>query len=513
MKPLQLIHWVVTVSTFNFLLISNVFGQQIVFSDSLGSYANINFSSIAGKINQTIIVTESLPDNPPRIFLFDTACSLIKSKQLSFIPPGGYLKTTVFEDSNSWNILWQSINGGYWYLHKTYLSGDDTVIRQSEIIDSSLLPASIKLHPYFVEESALHQYQLLFNKIPDYENNQLLINLIVIAAETGKVDKGQLVIPFKKDLDINQEVFIDDNGNVFTAVYDQPLNYKLNSNIRLYKYKLNGGQFNFTPLYAKGKKPVNIRILFDRADSSIQLMSLYADFNSRNINGIMSATVSATDKAKPELYFYTFPNDLKKELSRKIANVPTNQLMNYLELKQVLKSNNNKTTTVLLELWYNTHQPYDISSLLTKDNAPKTDYTYYSPYNSLNGGTQLQPGLPKIPIAHVSFIATFDNHFNMAHQKILQTEVTADYEYIAPLNIINNDSLSHFYYEGRAAKIRLNSSESSLFSDSLHKQTLLIKPHILLLFNHAAVFKKERFLFTFYHNQQTNGYGLAKLNW
>lgn len=512
MSPFQNLQKLTAILLLHFFLLTSVCGQQIIFSDSLGSYANVNFSSISGKINHTIIVTESLPDNPPKIFLFDTACGLIKSKELSFIPPGGYLKTTVIEESNSCNILWQSIHGGYWYLHKTYFSGADTIISRTASLDSSLLPATIKLHPYYIAESPNHQYQLLFNKIPDYENNQLLIHLIIITAQTGKVNKGQLVIPFNNELDINRNVVIDDHANVFTVVYDQPFNYKLNAAIHLYQYTVNGEQVNFAPLIAKEKKPVNIQIQSDVTDNSIQLMSLYVDFISKNINGIMSAVFSAKGERKPELYFYTFSNEIKKELGKYIANLPNNKLMNYLELNQFLNTGNKKNITVLLELWHSTHSRYDIgNSYVSNINADRI-YFNSNPYDAIKDSAQLRASLPKIPVEHVSFLASFDRKLNLLQNKILQAEVRVEYDFIGPLNFLSNDTLSRFYYAGTATKLKLKSTLSSAPFNIVKATTQQLKPGFFLLLNHPSFLIKDNLLFTFYRNKKNNAYGLAKVS-
>ena len=544
MRPLLFLRGLLFTILFNLFVPATVYCQQINFSDSIGPYENSRFCTIVGKVSNHYLVIESIPFRSPHYFILDSLCRLVKQDLLSFIPPGGFIKAVVLKETNAWNILWQSLSGGYWYLHNTYFSGDNNDITQSKIIDSSILPLSVKYRPYFTGESGDHLYELLFRRIPDFENNQLRIELITIEMASGKVNKGQLLIPFNKEFDITSDLTIDDKGNVFTVVYDHPLNFRLSSGIRIYQFSPQNGQIDYPEFFSKQKKPTNIFLQADEFKDCLVMISLYTDFYSRNINGVVGAIINETTLKTDSVFSYSFPKELKKQINRHITGINYDKLMNYFELKDC-KYNSEKGITVLFEL---SRQAYNASSYnnntfnraLAQVNSENNSnalqdiynsarmnrrgaggrYSYFNnnPFNNTSAQRDqigsLVPFFPsEIPIQHIALMTSFDGQFHMTNRKLLQNRLTAEIDYMPPYTFLKNGSLEQFVYDYRSSKPKLKQTEAAFLTDSLRQKGGWPLSRHWIVLNHPALYTGDNFILSFYHDGLTNSYGLARLSW
>jgi hypothetical protein len=224
------VHGLLVALLYNLFSMAGVYAQDIIFSDSLGSFDNNRFCMVAGSINNQYFIIENPPDSSPRYLALDTNCRLITKAPLSFIPTGGFITCTMTAGMDAWTILWQSLQGHTWYLHYTWLSAAGNKIIRSAVIDSALLAPAFIAQPYFVRGSANHQYQLLFRRIPIPEKDQVLAELLIVNTTEGKGTKGQLLLDFNAAFDLLGDVVIDDSGNVFTSVFYNPLNFRYSSN-------------------------------------------------------------------------------------------------------------------------------------------------------------------------------------------------------------------------------------------------------------------------------------------
>ncbi len=543
MKPLFIFRGLLLSILFNLFAHATVYCQQINFSDSIGSYENSRFCTIVGIINNNYLIIESIPFRKPQYIILDTSCRLIKKDELSFIPPGGFIKAVILKETNSWNILWQSLNGGFWYLHNTYLSGNDNSIAQTKIVDSSILPLSVKYRPYHTGESGNQLYELLFRRIPDFENNQLRIELIAIEMSNGKVNKGQLNIPFNKEFDITGDLTIDNKGNVFTVVFDHPLNFKLSSGIRIYQYSPTAGQIDYPEIFSKQKKPANIFLQADEFKNRLVMVSLYTDFYTHNINGVIGAIISENTLQTDSLFSYSFPKELKKLVNRHITGIHYDKLMNYFELKDC-RYNSEHGITILLEL---SRQAYNGSSynsstlnrsvaqmssvnnnniLQDSYNAARmnrriggrANYSNYNPFNNSSALRDQSAGVvpyypPEIPIQHITLVTTFDGQFHMTNSRLLENRLTMEIDYMPPYTFLKKGSLEQFVYDPRSSKPKLKQTEAAFFTDSLtQKYNWPIGKHWIVL-NHPALYTGENFILSFYHDAFANSFGLAKMSW
>ena len=562
MRPLIILRAFVAIVIIGVFSYSKIYCQQITFSDSLGSITDAGYCSIVGKINKTFIIIESLPGNHPHVLLFDTGCALHREMELSFIPAGGFIRAGLLPDQQTWSILWQSGKGKNWYLYHTQFDENSMLLDGTTAIDSAEVNKSTSRHPFSVKNSTYNNYQLLFRKIPDSVKNQQQIDLVIIPLPGGQVVKAKMDMPFNKEFDESGDLFIDETGNVYTTVYDHPLNFRFGSRIYLYQYIIGRGQINFPPLLSNGKKPVNIQILPDSTDHHILLMSLYTDFYSKNVDGVMGAMIHLEGLSHDSLFYYTFSKEEKKQVNRHIAGIARDKLMNYFELKQCFATSDNRIT-LLLQLSHNAYGYSSFTNALSnpgtrsmnsysssnggyvpssnivtprnggsrrggRPNMPNINDTYpsstsllppnYSADNLSNiptvpGGNQLVFGNPNIPVAYVCFLASFDGSFNLLNKKVLQAQVTSDLDYIAPFITIKNGQCSRFTYEGTANKPRLKKTDASLVTDEIRENTHQMKNPFLLLLDHPSLYMDNTYFLTFYHNRITGSYGLAKYSW
>jgi hypothetical protein len=543
MKPLLFIQGLLLTLLLNLIVMARVCGQQINFSDSLGLYENSRFGTIVGKISNNYLVIEAVPYRIPQYFLLDTLCRLVQQNSLSFIPPGGFIKASILNESASFNILWQSLNGGYWYLHNTCLSGTDNKISQSKVIDSSILPLSVKYRPYFTSESGDRLHELLFRRIPDFENNQLQIDLITVEMTTGKVNKGQLLVPYNKEFDITSDLSIDNNGNVFTVVYDHPLNFRLSSGIRLYQFSPNTGQINYPEIFSKERKPASIFLQPDELSGRLVLISLYTDFYTRNINGIVGAIVNERTLLTDSLFSYSFPKDVKKQINKHITGIHYDKLMNLLELKDC-RYNSDSGVSVLLELSRqaynssfnnntfnrsiaqvnsaNSNNPlqdiYNTARINRRSAGGRNPYNNYTPFNSsVAQRDQIESIMPfypaEIPIQHIALVASFDGHFRVTNKKIIENRLTSEINYMPPFTFLKNGKLHQFVYDYKHSKPKLKQIQAGLLTDSLSQSEGWPVTRHWIILNHPALYTDDNFILSFYYNHLNNRYGLARLGW
>ena len=560
MKPFLAIYGLRLLVLFNLFFGTRVYSQQVLFSDSLGSFDNNSFCTIAGRINAQYIAIECNPFSNPQYFVLDTSCRLLKQETLSFIPPGGFIKAAVIPERNEWVVLWQSIQNNKWYLHHTWISGTSNEVSRSTAIDSAPINAGFRLRPYFINESPDHRYQALFKRIPDFENDQLLVDLIIINTSTGRTRRAQMVLPFNKEFDVTSDVMIDDRGNVFTTVFDNPSNFRLSSSIHVYQFSETRGQIAYPVIVSKEKKPTVILLQQGASGNQLILASLYYDFFSKNVNGLTGTIINETTLHADSLFYFDFSKELKKQINKYISGVSNDKAMNFLELK-ACRFNAMNGITLLLELYHQSYTPFnnysinDRSSLLNQNNlsntvgnfsplpqaaglsrgggrrgrnlvGPQEPATANMPQRSLTGydnslpGQSLRPGYNtaspgalSIPIQHVSVMAAFDNQFHLTGKQIIQNRITSEMDFIAPYTSLKSGLLEQFVYDYRTNKNRIKQISASLAGDSLWESQNPVNSRYLLLLNHPGIYKEAAFLLTFYHNREANTYGLAKLSW
>ncbi len=552
MKPVFTLMGLVLIQFLSPITNTSLFAQQVLFSDSLGNWENSNFCTVAGVLHNKYIAVESTPTSAPKYILLDSLCGFVQSTSLEMIPPLGFIKASITQETQSWNMLWQTASNRYWYLHKTFFSGPDCTDMQSVVIDSTDLTEIMNKPSYYVVESAGHQYQCLFRKTLIAADKELHYDLIIITNYNGKISKGRLILPFNNDLDVNTEPVIDDRGNVFIAIFDHPLNFRYSSAIRLFEFRTRTGQIEYPPIVSREKKPVNLIIEPNQFDDRILLLSLYTDFFTKHIDGVLGTFANKTGRNSDSIFSFVFSRELKRQINKHIAGVGADDLMNFFELRECT-SNAEKGVTFLLELSHNAYSGFNSNSWPNRstnrglnssdsygmqqatafisgrsgrrggrnntndmyNNAQRAysnaNENSFSGLSSVNDGASIN--FNNIPVQYISLMGSFDGNYRLTNKRIIENRLTAEIGFMPPFNSLLNGSLQQFVYDCNARKPKLKQVRASFLNDLVweNPQALYCKEVVLL--HHPGLYRGNSFLISFYKNPVNNSYGLAKLNW
>lgn len=535
----------------NLLCSQKVYCQQVLFSDSLGEYAENMFFSIAGKLDEKYIVFKAPTGAPPEFIVLDSACKPVDKGTLSFIPANGLIKATTHPEDNSCHLFWQSLHGTQWYLHHSIVKDLRFSELTSVVIDSAAFPSTFKYQPYFMRESAGGGYLLLYKRAYDPATEQLLTSMIIVNTTSGETAHGQINMPFNKEFDLAGEVIADERGHVFTLTFDNPTNFRLSSTIRLYEYIPGKGQISYPEIIAKEKKPVGILMHPEPPLQRIILVSLYYDFYTRNINGITGTRVSTRTLQYDSLFCFTFSKDLKKQLNRYISGISNDKAMNFLELRDMV-SIKNDGLSILAELYHQSYTPninLDLNSRSSLLQSSPSQTAFFPQQTVMSGGrggrrgsstprgnglsdplatgSQRSPGVDNnlfgpqpqsfninsIPVQYVSLLIQLNGTMQTSGNKIIQNRLIPGNDYSSTYTTIHTGSLRQLVYDYKGGKIVLKSTVGALEADQFSQEILNGHRQHILLLNHSGSFESPTQLLTFYRNPENNSLGIAKLYW
>jgi hypothetical protein len=163
-------------------------------------------------------------------------------------------------------------------------------------------------------------------------NDSVNINTIILSKNYEVLDGKRFSFSLDRQFDMLGLPFIDDDGNIYNLIYDRPLNYRLGSNLRILKYSTSKGSLTKKEVYFKEKKPADIRLSYSAKTKMLSLHSLYYDFYSKDINGVVAGSFNEKLEPVTPLSYYVFDKDFKKKLNTYKSGINSNDLMNYLRI-------------------------------------------------------------------------------------------------------------------------------------------------------------------------------------
>jgi hypothetical protein len=139
-------------------------------------------------------------------------------------------------------------------------------------------------------------------------------------------------LPYSTEFDRLNPLAVDEAGNVWVAIYDQPLNFKLSTELRLYKFALNDNGDSYLKTDIKEKKPVEFLFEMDKPAGWMALHALYIDFYTKDIAGCLTADVDAKNMIIRPVQSFEFDKQIKKDLAKMTLGITPDKLMNFLKL-------------------------------------------------------------------------------------------------------------------------------------------------------------------------------------
>lgn len=528
-----------------------VYSQQVLFSDSIGEYAENMYYNIAGQLNEKYLVFKTAPAQSPEYLVLDSTCKPVDRGTLSFIPPNGFIKAVTNARDNNCHIFWQSLAGTQWLLHHSIVENCQFANPRSTVIDSATIPANTRYQPYFMRESAESGYLLLYKRAYDPTAEQLVTSMIIANTATGAVAHGEIIMPFNKEFELAGEVIVDERGHVFTLTFDNPTNFRLSSTIKLYEFTAGKGQINYADIVSREKKPVGVLMHPEPDLQRMVLVSLYYDFYSKNINGITGTRINTRNLKVDSLFCYTFPKDLKKQLNRYISGISNDKAMNFLELRDC-RSISNDGFSILAELYHQSYTPninLDLNNRSSLLQNAANQAAFFPTQTVLAGGRggRRGPGTPRgyglsdplstgsqrspnidnslfgpqlqsfninnVPVQYVSLLVRFDGTMQTNGNKIFQNRLIPGNDYSSTYTTIHTGSLRQLVYDYKGGKIVLKSTVAGLEADDISQETWNGHRQHVLLLNHSGAYESPAHLLTFYRNTETNTLGIARLSW
>lgn len=174
-------------------------------------------------------------------------------------------------------------------------------------------------------------YFMLFS-VTSMLNDSVTINSIVLNKNYELLDGKRFSFFLDRQFEMLGVPSVDDDGNIYYLIYDRPLNYRLGSNLRIFKYNTAKGNIIRKEIYFKEKKPTDIRLNFSEKNKMLSFHSLYYDFYSKDIGGVIAGYFNEKLDPLTPLSYFAFDKDFKKKLNTYKSGINSSDLMNYLRI-------------------------------------------------------------------------------------------------------------------------------------------------------------------------------------
>lgn len=300
--------------------------QTISFSNlfSIDAY-NTSFS-VLGKADEKIFVLSKTIGKPPLLLVLNNQLEILNSSEQPAFRNS--IVQTFIPTKEGADILIEKFERGYrsYQLFRTYLKTENT----KEIIR---LPYEMGNNWEFIS-SPENKYFLIYN-LAEVKKDSVKINMLLIGSDYEAIDGKMFSFYVEEGFERLGKVFIDESGNIYTMVYDQPQSYKLGSRLKLYKYILQTRKLLKKEYYLKEKKPAEVHLSFLPSKNQIHLHSLYYDFYKKDVNGIFSAVLDEKLELVKPFNYFEFEKQFKKDLNTVTSGVSSNDLMNYLRINNI----------------------------------------------------------------------------------------------------------------------------------------------------------------------------------
>jgi hypothetical protein len=307
------------------LLVSQpVLLQTISFSAPFDLPDSIRRYSIIGQNNdKQLIILSVTPGGDPKLLFYDYQ---LQSQQNRYFPD---LKNSrlhfMIPQNNRTDLVYEKFEDGI-RIYKMLSIQKDTVT-ENEILK---LETGIDTYWRFISSPSKNGF-LLYNLDENFTDS---VKLTFLHFSRNYEVTTIKQMSFRVDLQFDKpgQVFLDDDANIYTMIYDQPDNYRLGTNLKIYKYETATSKLARKEFYLKEKKPVDIRLAFHPESKLISVHSFYHDFYTKNINGIVCATLNEKLDTIVPFTFFEFDKKFKNRLNTPQSRVSSSRLMNYLKI-------------------------------------------------------------------------------------------------------------------------------------------------------------------------------------
>jgi hypothetical protein len=529
-------------------------GQSFHFSDSLGPILSSSYNKIIGTLDDRPLVLHGESSKQfLELLTFDSTCTLLSRKPLPFIPIQGLIKTDLFANTLSWDIMWQHMERKIYYTSFARINRSGDPLYPRLLVDSFEMPENLRNgFPMNVISSPNQRYYLTYIALYDSASGHAIYLVHRVDADSVSTSASSLRFAFNPGLDKVSKPYLDNEGNVFLAKYDDPNNYRLGSTLTVYRQDKTGNVESVGEMYLKENKPLDIA--FFENENVLYLGSLYNDFYTRKCRGIACYALHLKEGTWDSVSYLPFPSDMFKQLHRYIFAIPPKDLMSYLEIEQFY-AGKEEGFMFLFNLEYSQYRNRDINgqSPFSRQNRQNSnDLRRYSdmPQNAavsggggrgrrsarsfgtniadgtLNSGGGGLPGnnplnlsndpfsLKPNPTVHKSMMLELHPAVKDPAYAIQYSITNPEYHISAPLASILNRSMLHFRYEVNSkGGLVLHKTETGPGIPVKDAVLSVNDPRHLFLRDNSWLEPSGRYLLAFYEDELAHRFGLARLSW
>jgi hypothetical protein len=301
--------------------LSAVFAQKISFSPAFEANPSTSNLLILGRHNDRLYVLANSIGKPSQLMIYDADLQLISISEKPALKRS--IALAFINGTNGAELLFENSTDGNRVYHYMQLDGDE----QREILS---LPQEYANDWEFAASPGNNYF--IFHKLTEIKKDSVKMNIIIMNSAYEVVDGKRFSFYVEGAFERLGNLFVDDAGGIYFMVHDQPLNYKLGTRLKLYKYASAAGAMIKKEFYIKEKKPVDIVLSFHPDNKLVYLHSFYSSFYTQDISGILSGAVN--EKLEPVIPFsyFEFDKKFKRDLNTYSSGISSSDLMNYLRI-------------------------------------------------------------------------------------------------------------------------------------------------------------------------------------
>lgn len=217
-----------------------------------------------------------------------------------------------------------------------------TLIQETDNKVSQRLIAQLQAETaprWILTTSKKNQYFLLYS-LAGLTADSVKLNVVILNKEYEILDDRQFRFYVDRQFDRISDLYLDDEGNVYTIISDRPLNYRMGSRLRLFKYNPLEGRLLKKEYYFKEKKPAEIKLTFSSHSNQLYLHALFVDFYTKNIQGIVCGILDENLEMRVPFSYFEFDKSFKKQLNTYTSGIASAALMNFLKFNSVSVDSN-----------------------------------------------------------------------------------------------------------------------------------------------------------------------------
>lgn len=339
MNPFRFRIWIP--GLFMLFIFSDLSSQKVQFSAYFEPTDRKTQYTILGADETRISVLSMTLFQQPELLVYDTSFQLISRFA---IPDLQYSALHLFQQRKEATTLF------YEFTDETTRYYKLLTIKNGNPEYRNILELPLQAGRNWIFKSSPRNGFSLLYQLAELKSDSVRINVLLMNREFDVLEGKNFQIRVESQFDQLGNIFLDDQGNIYFMTFDQPLNFRLGSRIRLYRHSINAGQVQRKEFYLREKKPGNIHLTFSEDNSLVYLHSLYYGFYSKNVDGLFMATLNQNLEQVSPARFYEFDKEFKKSLNTPHSGISSNHLMNYLQINNIsISPANNIFITVTLE--------------------------------------------------------------------------------------------------------------------------------------------------------------------